>query len=626
MKNHRFILIPLILFCVPWLLCGENYHAARQFQRNGEFDQAIQAYEDHLLNLAGDKELDDDQIKVYTDALVQLMNSYQSKGEPEACVLKLRELYHASPILQSQCLRDYYSVLGYALSRTEYMSDAEHAMLKALSLPLQSATPERYFRDYAYAAAVFYSNPKYANQVLNWCHEALKYAQLSNNASGSQWVTAIMGSLYKRNGDLHKALELYKESIERSRSLNDDLGVLNSLHSLIDLFLYWDIPEYADSYADEAILLLENMRSVNPIISAQTYINKGRALHMLGKTDSISFYSNKAAELCNSLPYNSGMVDVDLLKGIFLTEQGGESMESGIRHLHNVTKNGTSANRTKAYHQLAQAYLELNQNSKAETMLDSLYTLLSQNASHILHLDYAPILEYYLSIRSQDKAERYINLLLQEHKEFKDNRVNTNLIDVIVGFQTENKIHEMEISQLKEANQRLWMTILLAISFIVIFIIIVLLFSQKIRYRKEMKQVDIKLETLVQKLNESNLENEMRAHEIEEFLSDKEKRRELETLAPHILKESGDVKFRQCFELLFPLFLHRLREKVPAVSRREELLSMLIVLKQDNKEIAELLAVAPRSVLMLRHRFRQKIGLTTEHSLENFIDGLLDRH
>ena len=50
---------------------------------------------------------------------------------------------------------------------------------------------------------------------------------------------------------------------------------------------------------------------------------------------------------------------------------------------------------------------------------------------------------------------------------------------------------------------------------------------------------------------------------------------------------------------------------------------MLIVLKQDNKRIAELLAIAPRSVLMLRHRFRQKIGLTTEYSLENFIEELL---
>jgi DNA-binding CsgD family transcriptional regulator len=75
--------------------------------------------------------------------------------------------------------------------------------------------------------------------------------------------------------------------------------------------------------------------------------------------------------------------------------------------------------------------------------------------------------------------------------------------------------------------------------------------------------------------------------------------------------------------MLYPLFLPRLREKVPSVSRREELLSMLIALKQDNRNIADLLAIAPRSVLMLRHRFRQKIGMTTEYSLENFIEELL---
>ena len=51
---------------------------------------------------------------------------------------------------------------------------------------------------------------------------------------------------------------------------------------------------------------------------------------------------------------------------------------------------------------------------------------------------------------------------------------------------------------------------------------------------------------------------------------------------------------------------------------------MLIVLKQDNKEIAELLAIAPRSVLMLRRRFRQKIGMAVDSSLEDFVEEVLD--
>ena len=138
-----------------------------------------------------------------------------------------------------------------------------------------------------------------------------------------------------------------------------------------------------------------------------------------------------------------------------------------------------------------------------------------------------------------------------------------------------------------------------------------------------MKRADEKVNSLIQKLNQSNAEKEMRAQEIRDFLKDKDNRQELETLTPSILQTDGESKFRQCFELLHPLFLPRLRERVPSITRREELLSMLIVLKQDNKRISELLAIAPRSVLMLRHRFRQKIGMNTEYSLENFLEDVL---
>jgi DNA-binding CsgD family transcriptional regulator len=138
-----------------------------------------------------------------------------------------------------------------------------------------------------------------------------------------------------------------------------------------------------------------------------------------------------------------------------------------------------------------------------------------------------------------------------------------------------------------------------------------------------MKKAGEKLAMLVQKLNQTNAEKEIISQEIDDIMNDKNNRQEIETLAPTILQKNGESRFRQRFELLYPLFLPRLRERVPAITRREELLSMLIVLKQDNKEIAELLAIAPRSVLMLRHRFRQKIGMATDISLEDFIEEIL---
>ena len=610
-----------ILICCVCLANDTLFKQARALQRDGKYEEAIVAFKAYLSQPMPRDDFSDEQMALYTDALMQLMNTFQSKGEPEACVTTLQEVFKASPILQKNYVRDYYSVLGYALSRTESMKEAEETMLKAFTFPLHQATPERYFRDYAYAAAVFYSNPDYQTEVIDWCKEALAQAELCKNTSGKQWVMAMLGSLYKRNGLIDRSLEFFQQSKEEAQKKKDELGVLNSLHALVDLFLYWDVPEYANLYASEAVEVEKTMTVENPMVSAQTYINKGRALQQLGQTDSVSFYADKARNLCQSLPYNSGMVDVNLLYGTYMTEKGGDSLQTGIAELQQVAQQGTVVNRVKAYHQLALTYLKNEENNGAEVMLDSMYTLLRHNDSPIyIHLDYQPILDYYLERKNPHKAEQYVRMMLQEQQVFKDKRLKFNLIEGIVDLQTKQHQQELEIVQLSKTNQRLWFLIAIVLSLVTIAAIVALLFYQKKQHKIQMKKADDQFAKLVEKLNQSITEKEKIAKEICELLNDKEKRQELESLTPSLLQTSGEAKFRQCFEMLYPVFLPHLREKVPTITRREELLSMLIVLKQDNKEVAELLAIAPRSVLMLRHRFRQKIGMTTDKSLENFIE------
>lgn len=617
--------IALVLICCVSIASNDLFQQARVLQRAGKHDEAIEAFKNYLSQPTAEGELTQQQVRIYTDALVQLMNTFQSQGKPEACITALEELFEISPILQKQCLRDYYSVLGYALSRTEKMKEAEDMMLKAFTIPLHLATPERFFRDYAYAAAVFYSNPNYQAEVIDWCQEALQQAELCENTSGKQWVAAMLGSIYKQNGNINKALELFQQSKEEAQKRDDDLGVLNSLHALIDLFLYWNVPEYANLYASEAIEVEKNMTMKNPMVSAQTYISKGRALQRLGETDSVVYYAEEARALCRALPYNSGMVDVDLLHGIYLTEKGGDSLHLGIQELQQVVRLGTDINRAKAFHQLAQTYLKNERYDMAETMLDSMYSLLTQNDSpNYIHLDYKPILNHYLKTRNQQKVEQYTRMMLSEQQALKEKKLNFNLVEAIAESQTEQQRQALKIVQLEQTNQRLWFFVCAVLFVVIISIIIAILFLQKRQHKLQMKQADDKLSLMAQRLNQSIAEKEMISQEIDEIINDKENRQELETLTPSILQKSGESKFRQRFELLYPLFLPRLREQVPTITRREELLSMLIVLKRDNKEIAELLAIAPRSVLMLRHRFRQKIGMAADHSLENFIEKLLN--
>lgn len=626
LSKKALLLLTTTLICSAGIANESLFGEARALQRDGKHDEAIEAYKNYLTQPTTDEELAGQRLFLYTEALMQLMNTYQSKGDPEACIQTLQEVFKASPVLQDECLRDFYSVLGYALSRTERMKEAEETMLKVFTLPLYQATPERQFRDYAYAAAVFYSNPNYQKEVVYWCQEALRQAELCKNTSGKQWVMAMLSSSYKRNGQLNKAIELYLQSKEEAQAKHDDLGVLNSLHTITNLFLYWDIPEYANLYATEAIRMNQEMKAANPMVSAQAYINKGQVLHRLGESDSVFYYIEQARNLCQALPYNSGMADVDLLLGTLLTDKGSEHQHEGIQKLLQVARQGTDMNRAKAYHQLALTHLKREEYNEAETMLDSMYVLLRpKDASIYIKVDYQPIVKYYLKNKNHEGVERYVALMLQEQQAFKEKKLKFNLVETIVDLQTEQKEQELKITQLKQANQRLWLLGCVVISVITIVWIVTLLIYQKRQYKAQINKADERVSSLIKELHQSNAEKEMREQEIRDFLKDKDNRQELETLTPQILQTDGETKFRQCFELLYPLFLPRLREKVPSITRREELLSMLIVLNQDNKRIAELLAIAPRSVLMLRHRFRQKIGMDTEVSLENFIEDLLGR-
>ena len=130
------VFITILLICCACFANDNLYQQARTLQREGSFNEAIESFKKYLLQPIDNQNLSSEQLTTYTEALLQLMNTFQSKGEPDACISTLQEVFKSSVILQKQCLRDYYSVLGYALSRTERMKEAEETMIKALTLPL----------------------------------------------------------------------------------------------------------------------------------------------------------------------------------------------------------------------------------------------------------------------------------------------------------------------------------------------------------------------------------------------------------------------------------------------------------------------------------------------------------
>lgn len=96
-----------------------------------------------------------------------------------------------------------------------------------------------------------------------------------------------------------------------------------------------------------------------------------------------------------------------------------------------------------------------------------------------------------------------------------------------------------------------------------------------------------------------------------------------QSLQTHQLTYEEEENFRQSFISSHPVILHRLRTLCPKVTRTDELLCILIILKRSNEEIARILGISRSSVLKNRYRLRVKLKLPEGSDLDAEIFQLL---
>lgn len=99
--------------------------------------------------------------------------------------------------------------------------------------------------------------------------------------------------------------------------------------------------------------------------------------------------------------------------------------------------------------------------------------------------------------------------------------------------------------------------------------------------------------------------------------------RVMEILQPRLLTPTEEEQFRSSFNSLYPSALHRLRTACPRATRSDELLCMLVVLKQTNEEMARTLGISRPSVLQTRYRLRTKFGLSEGNDLDAEIQRIM---
>lgn len=679
----------------------EIYNDGVKAQKAEAYTNALQKYARCIYECSSDQYTQNDSIKqLLPKAMIQLLNTYQSLGQPQKCIAYFDSLrtetshpdVHHNKVLTSYFKRDVYVLLSYSLSRTEQEDSAARLMDEALQMPLSYPSHERLFCHYAYAAGVYYCVPSYHDKVLKYGNLALAEAKHCERNSSVQWLVGCLGKMYMNTGDVSKAISMYREGYDIAEQNHDTLGMANTKNLFVDFMMRWKLYGEANRYATDAVNLIKAMGNPNPMVKSNIYINKAKTLLAMGKTQDALTYLKDAKDICKDLPYNSGMSDVDLLIGKALIAKGkalttkekgkGDEIQGkgdeiqGMKLLDNVSHEASFSLKAQAFYELAKIHLKKGDTALGEQNLDSMYATLNQACPPIF-IDgaYNFALDHYLLKGDQAKIALYAKGIRDEKAEQEKNGMMKSVTQSLVRIELE-KQRRLMVQKVEDMEQRKLLDIF-AICFLACCILggfFYFLKKRKEAHAKSMRD-ELKLTEKQQKLTETEqklaivtedkaqVEQSLAAmskdkeqvelslaaiskdkEQVEQSLAamskDKEQvEKQLRSIEqkdvdkvkagislPDILKEKGDIKFKEYFNRSYPYFLKELRKEADHITSKEELYCMLIALGQTNQELSTVFNVARSSVTIAKYRLRKKLPLKGNQTMEIYLDRLITKH
>lgn len=613
------------------------YQKAHEAQDSAYYPQAIALYKQCISYCSSPQYEKSDSVKLLIPkAMVQLVNTYQSASMPRECILcfdSLSLIANKQPksILSQNFKRDIYVLLAYSMSRTDAEEKAVHTMDSALAMPLSYPSPERRFRDYAYAAGVYYCVPSSQDRVLKYGRLALDEMKRCQNKSGAQWLVALMAKQYQDKGDIGKAIAMCREGYQLAELCKDTLGMANSKKELANYLYQWKLYDYANKYISEAISLIEKTSNSNPMVTIVAYTIKAKTLIQKGQLQEAQACLQKASLAGKGLPYNSGLSDIDLWKGKILINDTTESQQAsylqGIKLLSKVSRKGTNGLRAQTYYELAKANIKKGNGTKGGVFLDSMYAILNATSTPtMIEGAYDFALNYYLNKGDKDNIIRYSAAINQQRIATEKTGAIKDVARSLARFEMDKQEDEME-KKLEEMELRKVLEVIGVMGACII--IMGGLFLYFTNRRKKQHQKNAKTE---QKLSEvQNVLTQMSSEKrkVEKELKKIEKK-DLDKVKAgvslqQLLDMKGDKKFKDYFNQAYPHFVANLRKQIPHITKKEELYSMLIALHCNNEELGETFHITRKSVIMAKYRIRKKLNLPEGESIEDYMTNELEK-
>lgn len=554
---------------------------------------------------------------------------------------------HPPVLLEECCQRDMMICQAYLMGlEPSLVKQGEALMDSAFALPVYRETAENAMRECIYASSLFLKCPHREADMIELLKRALSESRIAKNKEGETVAFNLLANLYRRKKNFSEAVKLRYQSLQIAMQQNDSVLCSHTYSGIYNIYLNYGMYRQALFCARKAIEW--KSQSLSMVSLGINYYQLYKILKIINPDYKDLHYIDLADSCLAQTNDEKAKLSCLMARAELLIEGQPDSIKRGLQLLDSVSARVANkfSQDLDVYQRVqntnrAIAYIKLGEEAKARKAI-----LAVKSNTDIRYEVFKPIMDYFL----KKKDTEVIAHLTALREPMLDTYVGSKSQQAINNAETryrtqqkeqQNRLLSAEI-ELKNSRLRAYTFGGLSVFLIGLCIGSILWMRQRslrlqLRLEEQEKELadnrlqeqEVRLRQLIASRQELNNRNEELLRQLSEVQATHEKTCDLdhvmESLQPHLLTPNEEEQFRTAFNSLYPTALHNLRSAQPKVTRTDELLCMLILLKQTNEEIARTLGISRPSVLQNRYRLRTKLGLPEGCDLDNEVKEIMQK-
>ena len=488
-----------------------------------------------------------------------------------------------------------------------------------------------------YPNAFVFTNERVKKQIINLLEEAKVKSYECNDDYLAAFVSCFYGRHMADFGQTEAAVMYMMNSADLYEKVHipAEFGVYAVLGELL-----WKVREYEKciKYTRKAIELLPTLdENRNKMYTKFCRNTMGLAFHRLGQYDSAFAWYRQGLDAVekNNDTLWTAIISGNMAQIYFAQEKYTTALPLFELDYKMNNVRGYFDNAANALQWVARTNLALGKTEIALQQVREAFELLQKSPSrNYLQNAYFTAAEIFKTLKNDDSSFYYSALYNKLHDSLEKEIYQSSVSIIKLRLDDEkNKYNIMNLQREKQSQLFLRNIVIISILLLSVFALLVV---NRQRLKEKLKTEEARQEKLRMEQEVASAKDQLKVftehiiektnliEKLESQVRGKEASEEQQTIISElsqqtILTEEDWERFKSVFEKIYPGFFGKLISKSFDITAAEQRMAALTRLNFTTKQIAPMLGISVDSVHKTRQRLRQRLQLSPEANLKEFI-------